>query len=88
MTSKDNPTLEQAKKRSDWPEFKKAMDAELEQLKADEVYKEHRGKLPSGVTPIGCMWVLTVKRKPDGSIDKYKARLVALGNHQNQVFYC
>jgi len=84
---KDNPTLEQAKKRSDWPEFKKAMDAELEQLKADEVYKEHRGKLPSGVTPIGCMWVLTVKRKPDGSIDKYKARLVALGNHQKANQY-
>jgi len=85
---KDNPTLEQAKKRADWPEFQKAMDAELAQLKADDVYEEIvRRDLPPGVTPIGCMWVLTVKRRPDGSIDKYKARLVALGNHQKRDQY-
>lgn len=37
---------------------------------------------PSGVQPIGCKWVYTVKLHPDGSLDRYKARLVALGNHQ------
>jgi hypothetical protein len=29
------------------------------------------------------MWVLTIKYKEDGSVDKYKARLVVLGNQQN-----
>lgn len=31
---------------------------------------------------IGCKWVFRLKRKPDGSIDKYKAHLVAKGFHQ------
>ena len=37
---------------------------------------------PRGIKPIGCKWVYTVKLKPDGSVDRYKARLVALGNCQ------
>ena len=81
--SKDNPTLEQAKKRADWPEFQKAMEAELKQLRADKVYEEVQLQdIEKGINPIGTMWVLTVKRNTDGSIDKYKARLVALGNQQ------
>ena len=37
---------------------------------------------PSGVTPLGCRWVYSVKVKADGSLDRHKAQLVALGNHQ------
>ena len=37
---------------------------------------------PPGVTPIGCKWVYSVKFRSDGSLDRYKARLVALGNRQ------
>ena len=33
--------------------------------------------LPSGCKTIGCKWVLRKKLKPNGSIDKFKARLVA-----------
>ena len=33
--------------------------------------------LPSGCKTIGCKWVLRKKLKLDGSIDKFKARLVA-----------
>ena len=32
--------------------------------------------------PIGCRWVFTVKLKLDGSIDRYKAGLVAKGYAQ------
>uniref|UniRef100_A0A2N9G0N8 CCHC-type domain-containing protein n=1 Tax=Fagus sylvatica TaxID=28930 RepID=A0A2N9G0N8_FAGSY len=34
-------------------------------------------KLPIGRKPVGCKWVLRKKYKADGSLDKYKARLVA-----------
>ncbi|CAL2225684.1 unnamed protein product [Prunus armeniaca] len=31
---------------------------------------------------VGCKWVFKLKRKSDGSIEKYKARLIAKGFHQ------
>lgn len=33
--------------------------------------------LPKGKKTVGCRWIYTVKLKADGSIDRYKARLVA-----------
>ena len=33
--------------------------------------------LPREKSPIGCKWVFTVKYKADGSLERYKARLVA-----------
>jgi hypothetical protein len=34
-------------------------------------------ELPFGYKPIGCKWVFKKKLRPDGTIDKYKTRLVA-----------
>jgi hypothetical protein len=39
-------------------------------------------KVPQGRKAIGCQWVLKIKRRPDNSIEKYKARLVARGDRQ------
>lgn len=36
----------------------------------------------SATNIIGCKWVFRIKRKSDGLIDRYKARLVARGFHQ------
>ena len=35
--------------------------------------------LPPGKKLIGCKWVYRVKYKSDGSIERYKAKLVAKG---------
>ncbi|KAK5825993.1 hypothetical protein PVK06_020890 [Gossypium arboreum] len=39
-------------------------------------------ELPVGKKIVGCKWVFTTKFKPDGSLDRYKARLVAEGYTQ------
>lgn len=38
--------------------------------------------LPSGIIPLGCRWVFTVKKDQDGNIARYKSRLVAQGYRQ------
>jgi hypothetical protein len=37
---------------------------------------------PTGVKPIGCKLIYSIKLRSDSSLDRYKARLVALGNRQ------
>ena len=37
---------------------------------------------PTNRKLIGCKWVFKVKENPDGTINKYKASLVAKGFHQ------
>ncbi|GJV20759.1 zinc finger, CCHC-type containing protein [Tanacetum coccineum] len=40
--------------------------------------------LPPGCKALGCKWILKRKMKVDGSIDKYKARLVIQGFRQKE----
>ena len=54
----------------------------------EEISAKHKNEtwgletLPSGKKVIGCKWVFTIKYKADGSVERYKARLVAMGNRQ------
>ena len=35
--------------------------------------------LPLGKNPVGCKWIFTIKHKADGSVERFKARLVVKG---------
>ena len=37
---------------------------------------------PTDAVIVGCRWVITLKYHPDGSVDRYKARLMAKGYTQ------
>jgi len=39
---------------------------------------------PYGCEPVGCKWVFKKKLSPDGTVEKYKARLVSKGYTQKE----
>jgi len=41
-------------------------------------------QLPSGKPVVGCRWIYKVKYKADGTLERYKARLVAQGFTQTK----
>ena len=54
-----------------------AMDEELKSLMEKDTWSI--GALPPGIKPINCRWVYALKHAPDGTVIRYKARLVAQG---------
>ena len=48
----------------------------------EALHANHTWDLPVGKKPIGCKWVYKVNHKADGSIEKFKARLVVKGYTQ------
>jgi len=70
-------TLREAKQSPEWPEWEKAIHAELDQLKRMGTWKLM--EKPSGVVAIANKFVFVKKRDKDGKLVKYKARLVAKG---------
>ncbi|KAL0851921.1 hypothetical protein ABMA28_000208 [Loxostege sticticalis] len=69
-------------KRNNHREWQKAMDRELKSLKDLNVWTTC--SLSKGKKALLCKWVLRIKRNPDGSVDKYKARLVVKGYREKK----
>ena len=80
--SSDPLTLSQATKRPDWPKWEAAIKEELRSLEAFSTFEVV--DLPPGKRPVGCKYVFKIKYRPDGSIDKYKVRLLAQGFLQQE----
>ena len=57
-----------------------ATQAEMDSIDNMNVFKY--GRPPPGAAVVGSMFVYKKKMNPDGTLDKYKARLVAHGHHQ------
>ena len=70
-------TYVEASKFSCW---NPAMQAEITALENTGTWK--LVYLPPNVKPIGCRWIYKIKYHVDGSIERYKARLVVKGYNQ------
>jgi hypothetical protein len=71
------PSYEEARRRSDWPEWKKAIDVELENLKAAGTWEVV--ERPENTNVVDSKWVFRLKKDAEGRVLKWKARLVARG---------
>ena len=63
------------------PHWKAAMDKEMHSLLKNHTWDVV--PLPFGKTAVGCKWVHTKKHHADGTLERYKSRLVARGFTQS-----
>ena len=82
MIENEPLTYQQAMSSPDAPYRKEAVNSEIESILQNHTWE--LVDLPKGSKPLGYKWIFKKKLKADGSIDKYKARLVIKGFRQKQ----
>ena len=75
-------TLNEALESQNSVEWKEAINSEYVSLIKNQTWE--LVPRPSNVNVVGNRWVFKIKRKADGTIDRFKARLVAQGFTQTQ----
>ncbi|XP_075504626.1 uncharacterized protein LOC142542066 [Primulina tabacum] len=80
MLENEPRTASEALSSPEAPFWKETMNNEIESILQNHTWE--LVDLSPGNKPLGCKWILKRKYKTDGSIEKYKAKLVAKGYRQ------
>jgi hypothetical protein len=75
-------TIAEAYSSPDTDYWKEAVRSEMDSIMSNGTWEVV--ERPYECKPVGCKWVLKKKLRPDGTIDKYKAILVAKGYTQKE----
>nr|GEY83007.1 zinc finger, CCHC-type [Tanacetum cinerariifolium] len=75
-------TEDEVEGADDVPGPSEAIQSEIDSIMHNDTWE--LTDLPPGCKALGCKWILKRKMKVDGSIDKYKARLVIQGFRQKE----
>ena len=79
----DTPTIiAEAYASPDADDWKEAVQSEMDSILSNGTWE--LTERPYGCKPVGCKWVFKKKFRPDGTIEKYKARLMAKGYAQKE----
>jgi hypothetical protein len=79
----DTPnTIEEAYSSPDADFWKEAIRSEMNSIMSNATWEVV--ECPYGCKPIGSKWVFKKKLRPDGTIERYKARLVIKGYSQKE----
>ncbi|GJV66002.1 zinc finger, CCHC-type containing protein [Tanacetum coccineum] len=76
----DPKTFDEAMKSQDVAFWKEAINDEMDSIMGNNTWV--LADLPPGCKPLGCKWIFKRKLKVDGTIEKFKARLVIQGFRQ------
>ena len=82
MLDAEPQTFKEAITSSEGPLWKEAIDSEIQSILQNHTWE--LVDLPSGCKPLGSKWIFKRKMKADGTIEKYKARLVIKGYSQRE----
>ncbi|MCO5579984.1 hypothetical protein L7F22_033851 [Adiantum nelumboides] len=82
LEDKIGPTIEDALTSSEATSWQEVIATELDALDANQIWV--LVPRPANTNVVSCKWFLKKKFNPNGTVDKYKARLVARGFSQRQ----
>ncbi|XP_074570564.1 uncharacterized protein LOC141827228 [Curcuma longa] len=82
MLESEPQNYTEALRSSEGPHWKEAIASEITSILQNHTWE--LVDLPPGSKPLGCKWIFKRKKKSDGTIDRYKARLVIKGYRQRE----